>query len=160
MAEEIKNALIIHIDEDDEGLTQLKNLIQKNGMVPRDYSINADNPNDADSEENTKSQILAPDIQQFSTLVICVSPETKDAQFVNWIIEYAEEHKKRIVGVWAQGEDGCEVPEALSKYADAVVGWTGNRIVDALNGKINDWENPDGTKCDPRDIKRYDCSKS
>lgn len=160
MAEEKNNTLIIHIDEDNEGLTQLKNLIEGNGMVPQDYSVSADNPNNAQSEEQAKLQILAPDIQQSSTLVIYISPETKDTQFVNWIIEYAEEHNKRIVGVWAQGKDGCEVPEALSKYADAVVGWTGNCIVDALNGKINDWENPDGTKCEPRDIKRYDCSKS
>ena len=30
---------------------------------------------------------------------------------------------KRIIGVWAPGSAGCEVPEPLEKYADAIVGW-------------------------------------
>ena len=157
MAEEIKNIFISHIHEDDDGLKDLKDLIRDNGMTPRDYSINADNPNNAHSEEYIKSQILAPRIQQSSTLVTYISPETKNSEYVNWEIEYAEKHNKRIVGVWAQGEGGCEIPEALDKYADAIVGWTGNRIVDAINTKINGWENPDGTKCGPRDIDRFSC---
>lgn len=157
MAEEIKNIFISHIHEDDEGLSKLKELIRGNGMVPRDYSINADNPNNAHSEAYIKQEILAPRIQQSSTLVTYISSETKNSEFVNWEIEYAQKHDKRIIGVWAQGQNGCEVPEALDKYADAIVGWTGNRIVDAINGKINEWQNPDGTKCDPRDIMRYSC---
>lgn len=157
MAEEIVNIFISHIHEDDDGLNNLKNLIKDNGMTPRDYSINADNPNNAHSEDYIKSQILAPRIQQSSTLVTYISPETKNSEFVNWEIEYAQKHDKRIIGVWAQGQSGCEIPEALDKYADAIVGWTGNRIVDAINGKINEWQNPDGTECGPRDIIRYSC---
>lgn len=126
-------------------------------MTVRDYSITADNPNNAHSEDYIKFQILAPRIQQSSTLVVYVSPETKDSPWVDWEIEYAQKQGKRIVGVWAHGEGGCEVPDALDKYADAVVGWIGNRIVDAINGRINDWENPDGSICPPRDIKRYSC---
>ena len=157
MAEKLKNIFISHIHEDDEGLDRLKELIQKNGMTPRDYSINADNPNNAHSEAYIKSEILAPRIRQSSTLVTYISPETKDSEYVDWEIEYAQRHEKRIIGVWAQGESGCEIPEALDKYADAIVGWTGNRIVDAINGKISGWENPDGTECSPRDIERYSC---
>lgn len=157
MADETKNIFISHIHEDDEGLGKLKGLLKDNGMTVRDYSINADNPNNAHSEEYIKSQILAPRIQQSSTLVVYISPETKDSNYVNWEIEYAEKQGKRIVGVWAHGENGCEVPNALDKYSNAIVGWTGNRIIDAINGKINDGENPDGTQRAPRPIFRHDC---
>ena len=157
MANETKNIFISHIHEDDEGLGKLKSLLKDNGMTTRDYSINADNPNNAHSEDYIKSQILAPRIQQSSTLVVYISPETKDSKYVNWEIEYANKQDKQIVGVWAHGENGCEVPEALDNYADAVVSWTGNRIIDAINGEIDGWENPDGTKCVPRDIERYSC---
>ena len=157
MADERKNIFISHIHEDDVGLDKLKSLLKDNGMTIRDYSINADNPNNAHSEEYIKSQILALRIRQSSTLVVYISPETKDSGFVNWEIEYAQKQDKRVVGVWAHGESGCEVPKVLKDYADAVVGWTGNRIIDAINGKINDWENPDGTERAPRDISRYSC---
>ncbi len=157
MADETKNIFISHVHEDDAGLGKLKSLLEDNGMTIRDYSINADNPNNAHSEEYIKSQILAPRIQQSGALVVYVSPETKDSKYVNWEIEYAQKQDKRIVGVWAHGEGGCEVPEALNDYADAVVGWMGNRITDAINGKIDGWENPDGTQSTPRDIKRYSC---
>ena len=157
MTGETRNVFISHIHENDDGLIKLKNLLKENGVTARDYSINADNPNNAHSEEYIKFQILAPRIQQSSILVVYVSPETKDSPWVDWEIEYAEKQGKRIVGVWAHGEAGCEVPDALDKYADAVVGWVGNRVVDAINGKINDWESPDGTKRAPRDSKRYSC---
>ena len=153
----MKNIFISHIHEDDEGLSKLKSLLKDNGMTVRDYSVNSDNPNNAHSEDYIKSNILAPRIQQSSTLVVYISPETNDSKWVDWEIEYAHRQDKRIIGVWALGEAGCEVPEALDKYADAVVGWTGNRIIDAINGVIDDWENPDGTTCMPRDIKRYSC---
>ena len=157
MANEIKNVFISHIHEDDDGLSKLKNLLDKNGISMRDYSISSDNPNNAKSEEYIKTQILAPRIMASGALVVYVSPDTKDSSYVNWEIEYAQKNDKRIVGVWADGEKGCEVPEALNKYADAVVGWTGDQIIDAINGKIDTWENPDGTECSPRDIDRYSC---
>lgn len=157
MANETKNVFISHVHEDDPGLSKLKNLLRDNGMTIRDYSINSDNPNNAHSENYIKSQILAPRIQQSGVLVVYISPNTKDSEYVNWEIEYAHKLGKRIVGVWAHGESGCQIPQALSDYADAVVGWRGSRIIDAINGAIDGFENPDGTPSTPRDIKRYSC---
>ena len=157
MADDTKNVFISHIHEDDEGLGKFKDLLGSHGMTVRDYSINADNPNNAHSEDYIKSQILAPRIRQSSTLVVYISPQTKGSPWVDWEIEYAQKENKRIVGVWAHGERGCEVPDALGDYADAVVGWTGNRIIEAINGEIDTWENPDGTQSTPRQIARYSC---
>ena len=158
MADDTKNVFVSHVHEDDAGLGRLKNLLKANGMTIRDYSISSDNPNRAHSEGYIKSQILGPRIQQCSTVVVYISPETKDSDYVNWEIEYAHGKDKRIVGVWAHGEHGCEIPETLKKYADAVVGWTGNSIIDAINGKVDGWANPDGSQAPPRPIKRYSCA--
>ena len=98
MADEMKNIFISHIHEDDEGLGKLKSLLKDNGMTTRDYSINADNPNNAHSEEYIKAQILAPRIRQSSTLAVYISPETKDSKYVNWEIEYAQKQEKRNCG--------------------------------------------------------------
>ena len=157
MAGEIRNIFVSHIHEDDEGLAKLKGLLGRNGMTVRDYSINSDNPNNAHSESYIKSEILAPRIRQSGALVVYVSAATKDSAYVNWEVEYAEKQGKRIVGVWARGEKGCEVPEALDTYADAVVGWTGDSIIDAVNGKVDGWYAPDGTPKGPRVIHRYNC---
>ncbi len=157
MSEKTKNVFISHVHEDDDGLGKLKQLLDKNGLTIRDYSINSDNPNKAKSEDYIKSEILAPRIQNCGTMIVYISGQTKESHYVNWEIEYAQKEGKRIVGVWALGEKGCEVPEALADYADAVVGWNGDNIIDAITGKINGWTLPDGSSCEKRDIKRYSC---
>jgi hypothetical protein len=113
MANQIKNIFISHIHEDDKGLTDLKGLLAKNGLSVRDYSINSNNPNNAKSEEYIKSQVLAPQINACDTMVVYITPGTKDSKYVAWEIEYAEKQGKRIVGVWEHGEKGCDVPGVL-----------------------------------------------
>ncbi len=157
MADKTRNVFISHVHEDDDGLAKLKNLLRNNGVIIRDYSINADNPNNAYSEEYIKSKILAPRIQQSGTLIVYISPETKDSKYVAWEIEYAEKLGKRIIGVWAHGEQGCDIIEALEKYADAIVGWIGNIIISAIDGEIEGFQNPNGEKFAPRKIPRHDC---
>ena len=157
MADETKNIFISHIHEDDDGLGKLKSLLKDNGMTVRDYSINRDNPNNAHSESYIKSEILAPRIRQSSTLAVYVSPETKDSPWVDWEIEYAQKQGKQIVGIWAYGEKDCELPKPLEDYADAVVGWNGESIIDAINGKSDKWYKPDGSAQGYTPIKRHSC---
>lgn len=157
MADQTKNVFISHVHEDDAGLGNIKDLLSKNGMTIRDSSINSSNPNNAKSPDYIKSSILAPQIQWAGTLVVYVSPQTKNSEWVNWEIEYAHKLGKRIVGVWEHGAKDCDLPEALNDYADAVVGWHGNSIIDAINGTSGAWENPDGGTCAPRPIKRHPC---
>ncbi len=159
MAEDItKNVFISHIHEDDEGLRKLKDLLAKNGMQIRDASIDSSSPNNAKSPEYIKSQILAPQIQWAGTLIVYISPKTKDSEWVNWEIEYALGQGKRIVGVWAHGASDSDLPEALKNYANAViVGWHSESIVNAINGTNEDWEKPDGSPTSPMKIKRHPC---
>jgi hypothetical protein len=158
MADEIKNVFISHIHEDDDGLVKLKDLIAKGGLTVRDSSINSSNPNDAKDPDYIKSQILAPQIQWASTLLVYITPQTKDSEWVNWEIEYAEKQGKRIVGIYAHSANECDIPEALEKYADDIEGWNSDGIVDAIVGKTNEWHSPSGQIRDPRPIKRFGCS--
>lgn len=158
MADEIKNVFISHIHEDDDGLQKFKDLVAKSGLTVRDSSINSTNPNNAKDPDYIKAQILAPQIQWASTLVVYITPQTKNSEWVNWEIEYAARQGKRIVGVYAHGANECDIPEALEKYVDDIRGWNSEGIVDAILGKTNEWHSPSGELRDPRPIKRYGCA--
>ena len=129
MAQDLRNVFISHIHEDDDGLPRLKNLVAQHGIICRDGSITTGKFNSASDEDYIKYEILAPRIKWASVLVVYISPETKDSDWVNWEIDYAAKEGKRIVGVWAQGEKGCDLPEALRQHRDALVGWNGESII-------------------------------
>ena|SRR5690242_14676791 len=152
-----KNVFISHVHEDDDGLGKVKELASKAGLNLRDSSINSTNPNNADHPDYIKSDILAPQIRWASTLLVYVTPKTKDSEWVNWEIEYAEKQGKRIVGIYAHGAGECDLPEALQKYHDAICGWNGEGLVDAILGENDESHNPDGGLRAPRPIKRFGC---
>ena len=159
MPKDIRNVFVSHIHQDDAGLADLNNLLGRHGMEVRNYSITSDKENNAQSAEYIKSEILAPRINACSTLVVYITPDTKNSDWVNWEIEYAHKQDKTIVGVWEQGNAGCEIPEALEDVGDAIVGWNGENIVSAINGDYQGKENPDGTliTC-PTPITRHPCT--
>lgn len=157
MPNDKKNVFVSHIHEDDGKLERLTTLLSNNGMDVRDYSITSDKENNAKSPDYIKSGILAPQIAKCSTMVVYISPETKNSDWVNWEIEHAHQKDKTIVGVWEYGSNGCEVPDALKKYADAIVGWNGGHIVDAVNGDYKGFNNPDGTPAGSPPIKHHPC---
>jgi hypothetical protein len=155
-----KNVFISHVHEDDDLLPKLKDLIGRCGMVVRDGSINSDKPNDAQNEEYIKSGILAPRIQWASTLVVLITHDTAQSWWIDWEIQYAVGQGKNVVGVFAQGATDADIPEALQKCGDAaIVGWQGDRVIDAINGKIRDWDDPQTGTPRSREwiVKRYSC---
>jgi hypothetical protein len=157
MSEEIKNVFISHLHEDDDGLSKFKELVSSKGLTVRDSSINSSNPNSAKDPDYIKREILAPQIRWASTLVVYITPQTKESAWVNWEIEYAKEQGKLIVGVYAHGENNCELPEALEKYGDAVIGWQSEGIIDAIMGRNNEWQTPSGGQYPMRQIARANC---
>lgn len=155
-----KNVFISHVHEDDDLLPDLKQLMTRAGMEVRDSSITSDKPNEAHNEEYIKRAILAPRIEWASTMVVLITHYTATSPYVNWEIKHAVELGKRVIGVFAQGATDADIPEELGKCGDAaVVGWQGNRVVDAINGNIADWDNPQTGK--PRSpkwkIERFSC---
>jgi len=154
---EVKNVFISHVHEDDKLLQSLKDLLSQNGYAIRDGSIDSSKPNQAQNPDYIMSDILAPRIRWAGTMVVLVSPKTKDSQWVDREIEYAKRIGKRIVGVWAQGAQDADVPKNLEAYADAVVGWQADRVMDAIHGKLNNWYGPDGQERAARVIQRHGC---
>ena len=155
MTQDLRNVFISHIHEDDDGLPRLKNLVAQHGMICRDGSITTGKFNSASNEDYIKYEILAPRIKWASVLVVYISPETKDSDWVNWEIDFAAKEGKRIVGVWAQGEKGCELPEALRRHRDALVGWKGESIIGAINGDSDKSYKQDGSEWDYQNIPRH-----
>lgn len=89
--------------------------------------------------------------------MVLISSKTHESRWVDWEIEYAHKQGKRIVEVWDQGAQESDRPLALERYADALVGWQAERVMDAINGKINNWETASGQVRPPRDIVRIRC---
>lgn len=156
MSDNIKNVFISHIHEDDPELGKLKDLLASKGCEIRDSSINSSKPNNAKNPDYIMNSILKPQIDWAGTMMVLISPGTHESEWVNREIDYAHKQDKRIVGVWAHGAKDCDIPEKLDKYADAIVGWHGDSIIDAINGKDN-WEASDGGPCEVRPIRRYGC---
>lgn len=155
----VKNVFVSHIHLDDAGLPDLMSLLSNHGMEARNYSVTSDKENNAKSPDYIKNGILAPRIDACSTLVVYITPDTKDSDWVNWEIEYAFQQGKNIVGVWELGSKGCEIPEALEEFHNAIVGWNGESIVDAINGDIEGPHSPDGAPLGkPVPITRHPCN--
>lgn len=160
MASKTKNVFISHIHEDDAGLPDLQRLLAANGMDVRNYSITSDKENNAKSRDYIRQAILGPRIDACSTMVVYITPDTKQSEWVNWEIEYAFKHGKTIIGVWERGSSGCEIPESLKELHGAIVGWVGDKIIDAINGDYEGASNADGTPMTgPTPIKRHPCGR-
>jgi hypothetical protein len=152
----VHNVFISHRHEDDHLLGELKALLAKNGCEIRDSSVNSAIPNNATAEAYIKS-ILAERIQHSGKIIVLISPDTKNHEWVDWEIEYGNRFPdKRIIGVWGPGAAECDVPAGIEEYADAIVGWNSQAIIDAINGD-DKWETPDGCRRPERNIPRAKC---
>jgi hypothetical protein len=153
------HVFISHVNEDDAELPKFKELLSRHGYDIRDSSIDSSKPNDANSQEYIKSEILAPRIQWAGCLIVLISPDTHTSKWVDWEVEYAAKQDKRIVGVFIRGASDSDVPKSVELYADAVVGWHGPSVIDAIRRKINDWTTATGDVRPARAIARHRCSE-
>ena len=154
MAKKEKNIFVTHIHENDHKLGDLMALLRRKGMLPRNYSITSDKPNNLRSERSIK-RLLKRHIEPASALVVYITPDTRTSKWVDWEIRTAAMMGKRIVGVWAYGDAGCPIPSALDKYHHAIVGWNGGNIVRAINGQLDNSYDPTGEPLRPRPNTPY-----
>lgn len=152
-----RRIFVSHIHEDDEHIAGMRKLLADKGHEVQISAVDSTNPNDAKDEDYIKQAILRPKIDWAGAMVVLVSPGTRDSKWVDWEIEEAQRQGMRIVGVWTHGAAECDVPEGLSRYADAVVGWQADRIEGAINGTINDWTGSDGKPRDRQQIRQHGC---
>ncbi len=135
MAEEkeIKNVFVSHYHEDEDSIKQFKYLLSADYCI-KNYSVTSEKYNNATNEEYIKS-LLRPLINQSSTLICLIGPETHDSKWVDWEIREAEKLDRQIIGVYIQGAKDSDIPPALEEFADAIVGWNTDNIEKALGGE-------------------------
>lgn len=150
------NIFISHRHEDDALVGDLKKMLAGSGAEIRDSSITNDTPNNAKSPDYIR-QLLADQIRWAGKIIVIISPDTKNHEWVDWEIEYARKFSdKRIVGVWAPGTTHGDLPEPLEDFANALVNWDAQAIIAALDGKDN-WTDPSGTPAPVKSIPRASC---
>lgn len=157
MANKAKNVFISHYGKDDEQIGKLKELLDKKGYTLKNSSIDSTKPNEASNPDYIRA-LLRSRIEWAGTTIVLIGPETHTREWVDWEIEYSNKCGNRIVGIFIQGASESNVPEAFEKFGDALVGWQSGSVIDAIEGKNNSWERPDGA---PRERKftppRSDC---
>jgi hypothetical protein len=158
-----RHVFISHHHKDDASVDGMSALLQKGGYDIRNSSIRALRPEN--QERMRKGMVKGETIRRWlrakvswsGAVVVLIGTATHTRPWVNWEIEEAQRQGKRIVGVWCQGAQESDLPESLKKYADAVVGWQSERIIDAIDGRINNWDDPSGKERHPQPIARYCC---
>ena len=151
---EIKNIFVSHYHEDEDSIKQFKDLLSADYCI-KNYSVTSEKYNNATNEEYIKS-LLRPLINQSSTLICLIGPETHDSKWVDWEIREAEKLDRQIIGVYIQGAKDSDIPPALEEFADAIVGWNTENIEKALGGE-SIFVKSDGTPRDSISGGRGEC---
>ena len=159
-----QHVFISHHHADDAGVDKMTKLLKSKNYDIRNSSIRAKPANQERLEKGRVSdaviqRLLRSKISWAGCAVVLIGKDTHSRPWVNWEIEEAHRQGKRIVGVCDPDARDSEIPSSLDKYADAIVGWQADRIVDAISGVIDNWEKHDGTPFPKRTIPRVICQK-
>jgi hypothetical protein len=147
------HVFISHHHADDKKVDQLTDLLTRGGGDVRNSSVRMKPANQRRMDEGrvkdeTIRRLLRMKISWASTVVVLIGKETHTRRWVDWEIAQAAKQGKRIVGVYAQGGTDAEKPAMLERYGSAIVAWNTDNIIDAIEGKSNQFQNSDGTTRD------------
>ncbi|ADO73728.1 TIR domain-containing protein [Stigmatella aurantiaca] len=155
MSDESKNICISHAPQDGAVVQELKGLLAMHG-----YSLQHSSSESPLLSGAAGAHRMTPRIDRAGALLVLISPAIRTRPWTDKEIEYAERQGKRIVGVYVLGGQDADLPVSFQMYGDALVNCQVERVVDAVNGTINTWCNPDGSNLVPeRDIERYNCGE-
>jgi len=124
-------------------------MLARSGYEIRNSSIRAKPANQRRLDEKriperTLKRLLRMKMSWASTVVVLIGKETANRPWVDWEIAMANKLGKRIVGIYERGGTENDVPAALETHGDALVAWNSANIVDAIEGKCDPFERPDG----------------
>lgn len=158
-----RHCFISHHHKDDVEVDRLTSLLSRKGYDIRNSSIRAKPANQQRLEKGLVKpevirRLLRRKISWAGTVVVLIGKETHSRPWVDWEIKEAYKQNKRIIGVWTQSSTEADLPENYRKYGGPpVVGWQSDRIIDAIDGKIEDWQRPDGSAWPKQNIPRIRC---
>ena len=143
-----RHVFISHHHADDQRVSDLTNLLGRNGYEIRNSSIRAKPANQRRLDQglvkdDTIKRLLRMKMSWASVVIVLIGKETHARPWVDWEISQAHRQGKRIVGVYEHGGQDYEVPEGLENYADSIVAWNTQSIVEAVEGG-NSFQTPDG----------------
>lgn len=148
-----QHVFISHHHVDDEHVDKLTSLLDRVGHDVRNSSIRTrlkpENQEKLDKgrvSDEVIRRLLRRKISWAGVTVVLIGKETHQRPWVDWEISEANEQGKRIVGVYIRGGTEADIPEGLKDYAATIVGWNSQRIIDAIEGRLNTFESPD---CSP-----------
>ena len=132
-----KNIFTSHYAGDNE---QVKRLEQRLNDKQSKYKFRSSTIDEAkiipSSNENVIRRGLRKKINWAGAFIVAVGKETHKRDWVNWEIEEASRLGKNIVGVYLHGQRDSEIPPALEKYGDALVGYNDvDKIIDSIEGE-------------------------
>lgn len=158
-----KNVFISHHHRDDKSVTDFTNLLAGKDYNIRNSSIRVNEKNKDRLEKKqiprrTLERLLSMKMKWAGTVVVLIGSQTHSRDWVNWEIEQAAKQGKRIIGVFMHGGKDADIPENLEKFGDGLVGWSSEKIIDALEGKDVGWCNSRGQPRTPvNNVKRIGC---
>lgn len=158
-----KNVFISHHHKDDKAVTDFTNLLAGKDYGIKNSSIrvkdkNKDRLNNNQIPRKTLERLLSMKMRWAGTVVVLIGSDTHSRDWVNWEIEEAERQGKRILGVFMQGAKDSDVPEALEKFGDGLVGWNSDKIIAGIEGEDVGWCNTGGEQRTPNNnVKRIGC---
>jgi type II secretory pathway predicted ATPase ExeA len=139
-----KKVVVSSTDKNTKQLLELKKLLAKKGysIVDESRSLNEEQ-NEVDIE-----QLLREQMECAESLIVLIGEEVLSEDLVNVEIELANKLGKKIIGILADGSSDSNVPEALNRYGNSLVGAGSGKVIDALEGRCTDFDNTNGK---PRD---------
>ena len=153
--QEEKHIFVSHCGEHEKFIEPLKELLRGKGYEFKDSTPVLSDPNNASNDDYAKT-LVAKDIKWAGTVFVLIGRDTAKSDWVNWEIEYAAQKGKQIIGVFLRSGNDFDVPPALDKLGDALVGWNSESIEAAMNGS-REWQKQDGMPRGDRIAPRGSC---
>lgn len=143
-----RHVFISHHHADDHLVSNMTNMLARNGYEIRNSSIRAKPANQQRIKnglvsDNAIKRLLRMKMSWASTVIVLIGKDTASRPWVNWEIQKAHELGKRIVGVYEHGGTQNDVPDKLESYASAIVNWNTESIMSAVEGN-NAFQTPTG----------------
>lgn len=143
-----RHVFISHHHADDQAVTNMTNMLSRNGYEIRNSSIrakpaNQERLNKGLVSDKTIQRLLRMKMSWASTVIVVIGKNTAQRPWVDWEINQAKRQGKRIIGVYERGGTENDKPAALEQYASAIVNWNADSIIAAVEG-TNTFENPGG----------------
>lgn len=145
-----QHVFISHHFKDDASVDGLVGLLGRAGKDVRNSSIRLKAANESRLErgevsERALKRALRMKISWASAVVVLIGRETHARPWVSFEIEEAYRQGKPIVGVYERGGTDAVLPPEFEKYGSALVCWSADSIIDAIDGRLRAFQKPDGT---------------